>query len=73
MSTLTIRLTESAVFLNAGDMHRSRSASDIPGPPSMLRGLLTLHLVKPTRITSIEIKLEGKSCTLWPEGEYASN
>lgn len=35
----------------------------------MLRGILTLRLNKPTRIKRIEVKLEGKSRTEWPEGE----
>lgn len=36
-------------------------------PPGMLRGLLTLTLAKPTRISSIEIELVGKTSTAWPE------
>jgi hypothetical protein len=35
----------------------------------MLRGLLTLRLNKATRIRKIDIKLEGKARTEWPEGE----
>lgn len=38
-------------------------------PPAVLRGILTLRLNKPTRIKRIEVKLEGKSRTEWPEGE----
>jgi hypothetical protein len=71
-NTLTIGLAQSAVFLNAGYNHNSRGRrqrNDEPGPPSMLRGLLTLHLVKPTRISSIEIELEGKARSGWREGE----
>ncbi|KAG6920198.1 hypothetical protein DXG01_004967 [Tephrocybe rancida] len=63
---LTIRLTESAVFLRsdgAGRRHRGQEAR-----PSMLRGLLVLELTKPTRITSIELELVAKSSTAWPEG-----
>jgi hypothetical protein len=60
---LTIRLTQPAVFLNAGDTNTSsrlgRPAMRESGPPCMLRGLLTLNLAKTTRISSIEIELEG--------------
>ncbi|KIK34248.1 hypothetical protein CY34DRAFT_67885, partial [Suillus luteus UH-Slu-Lm8-n1] len=31
--------------------------------PAMVRGLLTLNIVKPTRISSIEIELQGKATT----------
>jgi hypothetical protein len=37
-------------------------------PPALLRGLLTLKLVKPTRVKSIEVLLEGTSKTDWPDG-----
>jgi hypothetical protein len=37
----------------------------------MLRGLLTLKLNKATRIRKIDIKLEGKARTEWPEGELS--
>lgn len=36
--------------------------------PAIIRGLLTLKLHKPSRIRKIEVKLEGKSRTEWPEG-----
>lgn len=36
--------------------------------PAIIRGLLTLKLNKPSRIRKIEVKLEGKSRTEWPEG-----
>ena len=62
---LTIRLTESAVFLRSdGTGRRSRDDSR----PSMLRGLLTLDLAKPTRISSIEIELIARAVLSWPEG-----
>ncbi len=38
-------------------------------PPTVLRGLLTMKLTKPSRIRKIEIRLEGKSRTEWPEGK----
>ncbi|KAL1695910.1 hypothetical protein GGG16DRAFT_121259 [Schizophyllum commune] len=34
----------------------------------MLRGLLILDLVKPTKISSIELELSAKASTAWPEG-----
>ena len=37
-------------------------------PPIMLRGLLALSLDKPTKISSIESTLEGKSVVTCPEG-----
>jgi hypothetical protein len=70
---LQIRLTEPVIFLrgpSTGLDFRGRPqqiSSD--AQPAMLRGLLTLRLTKPTRIRRIEIKLEGKAKTEWPEGE----
>ncbi|KDQ50864.1 hypothetical protein JAAARDRAFT_41651 [Jaapia argillacea MUCL 33604] len=68
-NTLSIRLTESVVFLRAADaIGRRRSSQNNDSPPALLRGLLTLNLVKPTRVTSIEVELQGRSTTAWPEG-----
>lgn len=64
-NSLSIRLTESAVFLRSDGAGRRRGGGS---RPSMLRGLLTLDLAKPTRITSIELELQAKSVTAWPEG-----
>ena len=36
--------------------------------PAVVRGLLTLKLTKPSRIRRIEVKIEGKARTEWPEG-----
>ncbi|KAF8622692.1 hypothetical protein AX15_006791 [Amanita polypyramis BW_CC] len=63
-NSLSLRLTESAVFLRTRPGRRSDEASQ----PSVLRGLLVLDLVKPTRISSIELELKAKSSTAWPEG-----
>lgn len=63
-NTLSLRLTESAVFIST-DVH-PRSNGEQRSTP--LRGLLILHLVKPTKITSIEAELTATSCTSWPEG-----
>jgi arrestin-related trafficking adapter 3/6 len=62
---LSIRLTESAVFLRSETGRRSHAHET---QPSLLRGLLTLELQKPTRISSIEIDLKAKTVTNWPEG-----
>ncbi|THH13670.1 hypothetical protein EW146_g6579 [Bondarzewia mesenterica] len=68
-NNLSICLTESVVFLRSSNFTgRRHSASD--SPSAVLRGLLTLNLAKPTRISSIEIEFQGKSSTNWPEGEY---
>lgn len=71
-NNLAIRLTESVVYLRGsvestvtGRRNTTREAQ-----PAMLRGLLTLALIKPTKISSIEITLEGKSQTAWPEGSF---
>ncbi len=65
-NSVSIRLTESAVFLRTDD---SAGRSRIPeARSSLLRGLLILELVKPTKITSIELKLQATSSTSWPEG-----
>ena len=72
-NALDIRLAESVVFLRAGDAtgrHRNMQAD---APPGMLRGLLTLTLIKPTKISSIEIELVGKTSTAWPEGAWRSH
>ena len=68
---LQIRLTEPVVFLrgpSTGLDFRGRPQVIREAQPAMLRGLLTLRLTKPTRIRKIEVKLEGKSRTEWPEG-----
>lgn len=68
-NTLDIRLTESVVFLRTGDgTGRTRSGTQPNAPPAMVRGLLTLTIVKPTKISSIEVELTGKTSTAWPEG-----
>ena len=44
---------------------------DVPVQTTMLRGLLTLSLAKPTRIKRIGIKFRGLARTDWPEGELS--
>ncbi|KAJ7072695.1 hypothetical protein C8F01DRAFT_972326 [Mycena amicta] len=69
-NTLTIRLTEAAIFLKTSENNaRRRNPTDDAGcRPSMLRGLLTLSIAKPTKITSIDLELQAKATTSWPEG-----
>jgi len=68
---LSIRLSESAVFLRTDDPTGRRRIIDAP-PTSMLRGLLTLELAKPTKITSIDIELQATTSTALPEGMHPS-
>ncbi|KAF8178663.1 hypothetical protein K438DRAFT_1726306 [Mycena galopus ATCC 62051] len=70
-NTLTIRLTEGAVFLRTSENNarRRNPANDLSeSRPAMLRGLLTLNIVKPTKVTSIDLELQAKTSTSWPEG-----
>ncbi|KAH8115350.1 hypothetical protein DFH11DRAFT_1588801 [Phellopilus nigrolimitatus] len=68
-NSLSIRLTESVVFLQgSAESTVMGRRSTRESRPAMLRGLLTLVLDKPTKISSIEMTLEGKSQTTWPEG-----
>jgi hypothetical protein len=69
---LAVRLTEPVVFLR-GDHSNPRRALQTnngadPSPPAMVRGLLVLTLDKPTKISTIEVELEGKCTSEWPEG-----
>ncbi|KAJ7272081.1 hypothetical protein B0H12DRAFT_678268 [Mycena haematopus] len=69
-NTLTIRLTEASVFLRTSDNNaRGPNPNDrSDSRPSMLRGLLTLNIVKPIKVTSIDVELQAKTTTCWPEG-----
>jgi hypothetical protein len=70
-NTLCIRLTESVVFLRTSDP-TGRDHNQENAAPAMVRGLLTLNIVKPTRISSIEIELQGKATTSSFEGTRTS-
>ncbi|KIL68755.1 hypothetical protein M378DRAFT_196178 [Amanita muscaria Koide BX008] len=61
---VSLRLTEPALFLRT---HSGRHIVE-DSQPTLLRGLLVVDLVKPTRISSIEAELQGKTTTIWPEG-----
>ncbi|THV05159.1 hypothetical protein K435DRAFT_961538 [Dendrothele bispora CBS 962.96] len=65
-NSLNISLAESAVFLRTNDTSGRNRYND--SRPTMLRGLLTLELVKPTRISSIQLELQARSSIAWPEG-----
>lgn len=67
-NTLTIKLADPVVYLKDVDFTGRRRTHNENSPHSMLRGILVLDIVKPTRISSIEIELQGKSLTAWPEG-----
>lgn len=66
---LSIRLTESAVFLPIDGTPNRRGSTVRPDRNAMLRGLLVLDLVKPTKIRSIDVELSAITSTAWPEGE----
>ena len=67
-NSLSVSLAESVVFLRSVDVSTRRPVTAANGPPSMLRGLLILNLVRPTRISSIRVDLVGESVTMWTEG-----
>lgn len=60
--SISIRLTEPVVFLRdlLGTPEGRQHGAENHSPPSFVRGLVTLTLVKPTRVSSIEVTLEGK-------------
>lgn len=67
-SKLSIRLTESVIYLKDVDFSGRSYTHNELSPPSMVRGVLVLHLSKPTKICSIGVELTAKSATRWPEG-----
>jgi len=67
-NSLSISLTESVVFLRSVDVSTHRPTTRENTPPSILRGLLILSLVKPTRISSIKVDFIGQSVTTWTKG-----
>jgi len=70
-NSLSISLTESVVFLRSVDVSAHPSATrENASSPSILRGLLILTLVRPTRICNIQVELTGQSITTWTEGTY---
>ena len=70
-NSLSIRLTEPVVFLRgSAETTVTGRRTTRESQPAMLRGLLTLTLDKPTKISSIEITLQGRTQTAWPEGMH---
>lgn len=69
-NSLSISLTESVVFLRSVDISAHRPTTRQNASPSILRGLLILTLVRPTRICNIQVELIGQSITTWTEGTY---
>ncbi|KIK92129.1 hypothetical protein PAXRUDRAFT_147989 [Paxillus rubicundulus Ve08.2h10] len=66
-SVLSIRFTEPVVCLRSTE-RESRHGGDRDPPPAVVRGLLTLKLVKHTKISSIGLELEGRASTKWTQG-----
>ncbi|KAJ7647686.1 hypothetical protein FB45DRAFT_206215 [Roridomyces roridus] len=68
-NSLSVHLNEGALFLHTSENNaRRRGPVESDTRPSMLRGLLTLTLVKPMKITCIDLELQAKTSTSWPEG-----
>ncbi|KAH9006181.1 hypothetical protein EDB86DRAFT_3142790 [Lactarius hatsudake] len=67
-NSLSISLIDPIVFLRGVNSSTRRSIARENAPPSILRGLLTLRLTKPTRISSIQVDLVGQSVVTWSQG-----
>ncbi|KAL1749155.1 hypothetical protein HDZ31DRAFT_79244 [Schizophyllum fasciatum] len=65
-SHVHVRLNESALFLRVPS--DPESVDEAPPASSSVRGLLIVHLVKPARISSIDVELVGTSKVQWPDG-----
>ncbi|KAK1220808.1 hypothetical protein PQX77_016379 [Marasmius sp. AFHP31] len=65
-NSLSIHLAESVVFLRTNDATGRNRYGD--SQTSIVRGLLVLDVVKPMKISAIELELTAKSATAWPEG-----
>ncbi|KAL0066316.1 hypothetical protein AAF712_006747 [Marasmius tenuissimus] len=65
-NSLSIQLAESVVFLRTNDATGRNRYGD--SQTSIVRGLLVLDVVKPMKISAIELELTAKSATAWPEG-----
>lgn len=69
-SSLSIHLTEPVIPLRniPSAEHASRHQDDTMPPAAVVRGLLTLKLAKPTKVSSIELELEAKATTHYARG-----
>jgi hypothetical protein len=65
---LLISLVEPVVYLKSAGFSGRRLTRNGLVPPSMIRGVLTLRLSKPTKISSIGIELTAKSYIRLPHG-----
>ncbi|CAO1636663.1 unnamed protein product [Sympodiomycopsis kandeliae] len=74
--SVTITLFEKVTYLRGqsasndsqGGRIRRNVLDQDDAQPSQLRGLVTVHVPKPTRIKSVELTLSGQGRTDWPEG-----
>ena len=67
--SLEISLTEAVVFLRGAlDLNSTKWRAVPNAPPAVLRGLLLFNVDKPMKIKSIDVVLEGRTRTEWPEG-----
>ena len=71
-NSLSIRLTEPVVSLRSTAESAFRHHDGDVLPPAIIRGLLTLELAKPTKISSIELKLQAKATTHFVRGMLRS-
>lgn len=71
-SSLSIRLAEPIVPLRTTPPERaSRHRDGDILPPAVVRGLLTLKLAKPTKVSSIEIRLQAKATTRYVQSKVS--
>lgn len=68
---LDITLTEPVIFLRSSDPSGRREV-DVNDPPTLVRGILTLNVVKPIGISSIDVELTGLLTVSYPEGSCYS-
>ncbi|BGP50375.1 hypothetical protein JCM10450v2_006294 [Rhodotorula kratochvilovae] len=65
--SLVRELTDAQLALQREQEQQEQQDLDEP-VPALLRGLLTVHLSKPTRVKEISVRLKGTARTDWPEG-----
>lgn len=65
--TCSILLAEPTVFLYGFDHERPARQEGRPGS-ALLRGKLQLKITKNVKIKAVQLKLQGKARTEWPEG-----
>ncbi|GAA6055120.1 hypothetical protein JCM3770_007450 [Rhodotorula araucariae] len=65
--SLVREMAEAQLALQREQEQQEQQDLDEPAP-ALLRGLLTVHLAKPTRVKEISVRLKGTARTDWPEG-----